>query len=91
MAYTYEPLDLTKHSIRLLNILPGKAEDVVAISLRTVDLEVVKSAYDAISYEWGPENNLQPILIDGSKLMIRQNLWRCLKHCRDTELSLIHI
>ncbi|KAK4560845.1 hypothetical protein LTR86_005425 [Recurvomyces mirabilis] len=90
MAYTYEPLDLTRHSIRLLKILPRTDDNVISLSLQVVDLQDVKGGYDAVSYEWGQESNQQLISVNGKDLMIRQNIWRFLQHCRDTEFAQQH-
>ena len=43
--------------------------------------------YKAISYTWGPETPIRPIWIDGKRLEVRDNLWRCLQHCAKTGLA----
>ncbi|KAK3675593.1 hypothetical protein LTR78_004677 [Recurvomyces mirabilis] len=90
MAYAYEPLDLTKQTIRLLKILPRTHDEVISLLLEVVDLQGIQGGYDAISYEWGPESNQQLISVNGKDLMIRHNIWRFLQHCRDIEFAHQH-
>ncbi|KAF5982320.1 heterokaryon incompatibility het-6 [Fusarium coicis] len=86
MVYEYEPLLLTGQ-IRLLNIIPGTQNAVVSSHMCAVNLDD-NPAYKCLSYTWGePGGNgtdeiwskpSQTIIIDGSEMHIRQNLYNAL-------------
>ena len=48
--------------------------------------------YEALSYVWGPENVIQPIVINGYNVYVRQNMWLAMQHLRsDTEVRVLWI
>ncbi|KAK3661733.1 hypothetical protein LTR56_000224 [Elasticomyces elasticus] len=98
-AYQYEPLDQvpaleddrsSRNDIRLLSILPGPVGSVIQLRLRKVSLYKLECQYDAISYMWGKSDNPHPVLVNGKVFYVRQNLWRFLRHCRDTPFKERH-
>ncbi|KAK5706676.1 hypothetical protein LTR97_001666 [Elasticomyces elasticus] len=85
-GYKWEPLDPTKHSIRLLRILPVIDQDkTMRVTLHTTCLNALEP-YDAVSYMWGSDTSMQKILIDGKVALVRENIWRFLIHVRDSSL-----
>ncbi|KAK3638957.1 hypothetical protein LTR22_017644 [Elasticomyces elasticus] len=86
-GYTWEPLDTTKPSIRLLTILPATDQnDTIRLTLRTTNLDDAFDSYDAISYMWGSDSNMHEIMIDDKIALVRDNIWQFLVHARDSSL-----
>ncbi|KAK3652502.1 hypothetical protein LTR56_005213 [Elasticomyces elasticus] len=84
--YVWEPLDPTKHSIRLVSILPCRNEDdTLRLTLRTTDHDAFEP-YDATSYMWGSDSSLHEISIDDKIVLVRYNIWQFLIHARDSPL-----
>ncbi len=51
-----------------------------------------KPTYEALSYVWGPENVIHPIVINGYNVYVRQNMWLAMQHLRsDTEVRVLWI
>lgn len=71
--FKHEPLDLTRPSIRLLEVLPGVTKTGhIRCRLRhaTVDAE-----YSCLSYTWGPPDAGFVLLVNGKFLRVRKNLF----------------
>lgn len=80
--YKYEPLMLETH-IRLLILNSGTGEDLLAGSIKMVDLDDPElDSFEAISYVWGSNEKDQAILIDGRPLPITTNLREALFQTR---------
>jgi hypothetical protein len=69
--YKYEPLE-TGH-IRLLELLPGRADDELRCSLNHVSLDE-SPEYRAISYCWGDPEPAHYICCEGGYVRITSNL-----------------
>jgi len=80
--YLYTPLDGIREEIRLLELVPGRAEQPIEVRLQRVSLQSAPR-YTALSYCWGDPSDPIPIYIDAGRLDISQNLWHCLYHLRD--------
>ncbi|KAK4892052.1 hypothetical protein LTR27_009402 [Elasticomyces elasticus] len=87
-----EPLDTSKRTIRLLNVLPSitNHDDIIRLELHHADLAEVDGDYDAVSYVWGSDKNMHEVKINGRVVWLRDNIWRFLKHCRDTAFGEKH-
>jgi hypothetical protein len=92
-TYIYTPLEDTEQ-IRLLTLNPGARDDQIQCSLSTRDLEhgeewflggfVEEGAgYEALSYTWGQSASRKPISINGTILLVTENLYSALLHLRD--------
>jgi hypothetical protein len=83
-SYTYEPLDTNKRSIRLLTLLP--TEEYEAEIRCNIGIEELTwlSAYDALSYTWGPPSDNSPNLIylNGYPTVVSRNLRSALRALR---------
>jgi len=79
-SYKYLPL-FASDEIRLLTLFKGKRRSIVECKLSHASLSS-STTYEALSYTWGSENNLQPIFIDGHVVQIRENLASALQHLR---------
>ncbi len=85
----YQPLDPSRDSIRLLKVEPGSESDQIRCQLIHVTF-ASKPQYEALSYTWGPSNDLRTILVDSHRVMVRRNLYWALFNIRDkTEERLI--
>jgi hypothetical protein len=71
---SYNPLDPQDHQIRLLEITSPAASIAIQCVTHTVDLDAAPE-YKALSYVWGPRENLQHIRVNGHGFMIRPNLF----------------
>ena len=73
--FNHSPLDLTKHSVRLLKLLPRGLWGQIRLSIRHASLQDGLS-YSALSYEWGDPSSLHvSILIDEEVFRVRKNLF----------------
>ena len=85
--FHYEPLDYTKRSFRVLNILPSTRDGRLRCSLRNELIPIIPEycafKYNALSYTWGPPEPLQHIELNGRPFAIRQNLWDFLNVARE--------
>ncbi|CZR54220.1 uncharacterized protein PAC_04103 [Phialocephala subalpina] len=91
--YRYEPLS-DGHAIRLAVIHPGQIEDILEVSLFTVQFIVDNPPqYEALSYCWGSAQNphaittATPGLPDKGNLRVTQNLAVALRHLRFQDQS----
>ncbi|OAA59616.1 het domain containing protein [Niveomyces insectorum RCEF 264] len=66
MAYTYPPLDATRHEIRLLRLRPAAALDApLRIRLFSVSLDdSLLPVYEALSYAWGTSPPCCPVWVE---------------------------
>ncbi|KAH7071864.1 heterokaryon incompatibility protein-domain-containing protein [Paraphoma chrysanthemicola] len=78
--FKFRPLDQTKREIRLLTLQPNAEDDAICVTLEHVGLDEADDTYDAVSYTWGPEMPQHPIWIGEEYLMLRENIWRFLRH-----------
>ncbi|RYP18164.1 hypothetical protein DL765_004090 [Monosporascus sp. GIB2] len=69
--FTYQKLPERGSAIRLMRLLPGNDLDEIRCSLETSSLDV---GYEALSYCWGKQEPLTPILCDGKRLEVTHNL-----------------
>jgi hypothetical protein len=75
----YRELEIREQEIRLVTILPGEGNSTVQCFLHHTTLEPSVSAYDALSYTWGPCYSLCSIMVNESPLHVTRNLgaaWR---------------
>ena len=85
--YQYNPMDDPFHQIRLVNILPRRGRKGLRLELDVVSIKEVNGQYDAVSYMWGSPSPERHVIINGKTLLLRDNIWRCLKHLRDYDLT----
>ncbi|KAL0943563.1 heterokaryon incompatibility protein [Colletotrichum truncatum] len=75
----YTPLP--QNSIRLLKLRYGHVTSPVECELTTFAIEEAPT-YDALSYVWGLESSSEPIICNGHRMPIRNNLMQALRHLR---------
>lgn len=92
-TYRHEPLSQTKNQIRLIRLSPALHADGSIQCDLYLHLFSVVPPYKAVSYEWGSEDSLHDILVNGRRLRIRHNLWLFLETFRkiDNDHSLFWI
>ena len=82
MEFRYQPL--SSHEIRLLKPLSHSSNplsfELIHISLFS------KPRYVALSYTWGSPGNTHPVLLNGRRLLIRQNLKNALYQIQSSKL-----
>jgi hypothetical protein len=79
-VYADISLDSKTASIRLLEILDHKAGTIVC-RFHRVRLEDAPG-YTALSYTWGSAQQAKELLIDGTWVSVRQNVWNFLQQTR---------
>lgn len=91
----YEYPQIGPNQVRLLILLGGRPQDPIHGLLEVVDfaaLRVGRYRYDALSYAWGKEEPIHPILVEdisppvcqgAKKFFIRTNLYRALRRLRE--------
>jgi hypothetical protein len=74
----YSPLDKTKQSIRVLSI-DVNSKGSISCQLHVVNDLKECPPYIAVSYTWGAESPTKAILLNGSEIEIRMNLYGLLQ------------
>ncbi|KAI1102044.1 heterokaryon incompatibility protein-domain-containing protein [Jackrogersella minutella] len=69
-------------SIRLLSITPGFPSEKINCSLIIIDDRDYAPEYDAISYVWGTELSHEPIICNGHRVTVTENLINALRYLR---------
>lgn len=90
-ALHYDPLDRSRRSIRLLEVLPGKLDDDIVCRLVNADLNDNPS-YAALSYTWDQGHGLKTIICETHDTQrhlvpVEANLWDFLSRFREWEES----
>ncbi|TPX14618.1 uncharacterized protein E0L32_005310 [Thyridium curvatum] len=87
-AYEYKPL--REGEIRILLLLPGDEGSRLDIGLEHAKLladapdQGHDAQYEAVSYVWGPKENMREVFIDGAPLEITPSLNSLLRRLRST-------
>ncbi|KAH8795426.1 heterokaryon incompatibility protein-domain-containing protein, partial [Hyaloscypha finlandica] len=79
-VYSTVPLE-DKSDIRLLVVHPGSGDEPICCSLKTVPLSD-HPRYDALSYAWGPPEQVKVLQLLDAPIEVRVNLWWALVHLR---------
>jgi hypothetical protein len=77
----YQPLDHSGDMLRLLHLLPAPFKADIECYLTHSNFTKI-TAYEALSYEWGPRKSGKLILIGGEKKEVTMNLWAALRQLR---------
>jgi hypothetical protein len=86
-SYQYHPLAAGRREIRLLELQPGRYDELLNCRLAIVSL-TSNPNYNALSYVWGDHVGFAPaepeIILDGHHFPVTPNLYSALKHLRST-------
>ena len=77
--FSYDPLDQSADSIRLVKVLPTSDQDLLKLEIRHANLS---AKYTALSYTWGPPDGVRAVLINKMGSEVRYNLWHFLNTMR---------
>jgi hypothetical protein len=77
----YRNKPLRRGQIRTITLHSGTNSDSVNCTLDVVYLKD-RTPYKALSYTWGPPGETKEITIDGSVVLVRENLYQALYHLR---------
>jgi hypothetical protein len=83
ISYAYEPLDTTKHQIRLIR-LRRDTDGPIRADISIFALEDAPK-YCALSYTWGLPGLPCYVFLNGKRIEIRNNLHQCLQKLREEE------
>lgn len=83
-CFARRPLDRTRKQIRLIKLGQTVSNGIIECSIKTYDLDA-RPKYRALSYMWGSDWPARTILVDGKHLSIRNNLYRFLCTCLQTD------
>ncbi|KAH7087984.1 heterokaryon incompatibility protein-domain-containing protein [Paraphoma chrysanthemicola] len=87
--FAYDPLDLTKRSIRLIRVLPNVSDEgQIQCELRHASID---TEYICLSYVWGPPDEGYRITINGRVHTIRENLFQFLRVARRKNMKWLWI
>jgi hypothetical protein len=84
----YTELNVDKHEIRVMRVLPGSNEDPLCCILATLYLDEYSKyknehpEYEALSYVWGNPNPPATISINDQSVHVTKNLEEALRHLR---------
>jgi hypothetical protein len=87
--FRYSPLDLSRRSIRLLNIHRGLSSGG-HVRCELIDADV-GYGYTCLSYVWGQPDKGYPVVINDRIALVRKNLWHFLQHARKKKLGWLWI
>jgi Heterokaryon incompatibility protein (HET) len=77
----YNPLN--EDEIRILEVLPGREEDMIQSRLECIKLGNLTSNYNALSYVWGdPKKPKAPLVVNGHILQVTENCISALTELR---------
>ena len=85
--YQYSRLDDPSHQIRLVSIVSRPNRKRLYLELEVASIDEVNGQYEAVSYMWGAQAPERHVILNGKTLILRDNIWRCLKHLRDCDLT----
>lgn len=80
----YQPIDSENGEIRLVEVLPGRHNDVIQINLHTRNFSD-KPNYEALSYAWGTTSSSNRAIINGCPVPVRESLDLGLRRLRLTD------
>ncbi|KAK5699564.1 hypothetical protein LTR97_005692 [Elasticomyces elasticus] len=83
MTYCYEPLASDVASVRLVTLDPLRTSQQLHLRLENHRLGS-STIYNALSYEWGPPEPSEEVVVDGVTFIVRRNLRTCLKELQQT-------
>ncbi|KAI0839750.1 heterokaryon incompatibility protein-domain-containing protein [Hypoxylon sp. FL0890] len=69
-------------AIRLLSIVPGFASETINCSLTIINDRDDAPEYDAISYVWGTKLSDEPIMCNGQRMSVTENLIDAMRYLR---------
>ena len=84
-TFVHEPLNLGQHTIRVLQILPGRSSETIKCILNHVPRQ--RDGYVCLSYMWGAEYPNHVITVNGMRFSVRQKLFRFLELARKLEMK----
>jgi len=88
-TFAYASLDLSQRSIRLVQIAPHLSPSgLIQCELRHSSIE---SEYTCLSYVWGPPDKGHDVMINGTLVTVRLNLFRFLQAARPNRLQWLWI
>lgn len=89
-AYEYDSLDDPESDIRLCTILPARSDSndtLIRLRIESCRLTDAKDEYDAVSYTWGSDEHLNKVLVNDQYMLLRNNVYHFLLHCRENSLQ----
>lgn len=72
-SFKHRPIDRERRQIRLFRLLPELEDGLICCQILRSGISTWQ--YEALSYEWGPPEPTRRILVNGSVMFIRENLW----------------
>ncbi|CAN9280135.1 unnamed protein product [Alternaria alternata] len=87
-AHVYQSIDSENGEIRLLEVLPGRYNDVIKINLYAKNLND-KPTYEALSYAWGTIPSSNRAIINCCSVPVRESLDLALRRLRNPNQSRI--
>jgi Heterokaryon incompatibility protein (HET) len=79
----YSPLQASY--FRILILLPGHDDSIVSCCLEQTSIHRPNIEYEALSYVWGDDTDLHPILCNGKQLSVTRSLWAALRRFRPSQ------
>lgn len=83
----YPPLNNLAEQIRICCIEPGAENSELRVTFRTANMVDVTGQYAAVSYVWGKTMSRKPIILNGHKHDVTQNLYNMLLRLRTPDLG----
>ncbi|THV47033.1 hypothetical protein BGAL_0340g00030 [Botrytis galanthina] len=86
-SYQYQPINLGRPSIRLLQLYKGDWSDIIEGHFISAWFDDPDSfmPYSALSYTWGHIDKVEEVIIDSARIKVTSNLHMALQHLRSGE------
>ncbi|KAH0429967.1 hypothetical protein CcaCcLH18_08112 [Colletotrichum camelliae] len=88
-SYSYEPIDASSNTIRLLRLFQGRRyynDELIRGELFEAEIPHERDdTYEALSYTWGDPTRTKTITINGQTVAVTTNLYDALLHLREPE------
>jgi hypothetical protein len=85
MVFSYNPLDKTHDSFRLLTVRPGRSSATLQCTLSHERISDVEDSYCALSYTWGKRATERWIRLNGMPFMVQPSLFEALRGIRSED------
>jgi hypothetical protein len=85
--FDYEPIDLERPAIRLLQLLRGKGPAIECMLYQAYFDGTDTIPYDALSYNWGSTDGTSTMMVNGKTFSVAENLHSALQHLRSEDID----
>ncbi|GKT53945.1 heterokaryon incompatibility protein [Colletotrichum tofieldiae] len=87
IKHNYVPLDMLVGEIRVLVVMPSENDNAPIVTHLAHCPMVCEVVYLALSYTWGSSEQMVEMVVNGQRMMVRQNLEQALRTIRQSRTA----